>query len=66
MPQLIEVPGAGVIEFPDGMDDAAITAAIENEIIPQVAKENDTGFWGAMKGGGYSSLASVNRAGQAV
>ena len=66
MPQLIEVPGAGVIEFPDGMDDAAITAAIENEIIPQVAKENYTGFWGAMKGGGYSSLASVNRAGQAV
>jgi hypothetical protein len=28
MPQQIEVPGFGVVEFPDGMNDAQITAAI--------------------------------------
>lgn len=29
MPQRIEVPGMGIVEFPDGMDDAAISAAIQ-------------------------------------
>lgn len=27
MPQQVEIPGQGVVEFPDGMDDAAITEA---------------------------------------
>ncbi len=31
MPQLIEVPGVGAVEFPDGMDDAAIVRAIERD-----------------------------------
>lgn len=30
MPQIIDVPGQGQIEFPDSMDDAAISAAIRN------------------------------------
>lgn len=32
MPQLIEVPGMGVVEFPDGMGDAEISAAIRRSI----------------------------------
>ena len=30
MPQIIEVPRVGQVEFPDGMDDAAITKAVKN------------------------------------
>lgn len=30
----VEVPGQGVVEFPDGMDDAAIAAAIKKTIVP--------------------------------
>jgi hypothetical protein len=33
MPQLIEVPGHGVVEFPDGMDDAAIAKAIKKNLL---------------------------------
>lgn len=33
MAQLVEVPGQGVIEFPDNMSDAQITEAIENNIL---------------------------------
>lgn len=29
MPQQIDVPGVGIVEFPDGMDDAAIASAIQ-------------------------------------
>jgi hypothetical protein len=32
MPQQIDVPGMGIIEFPDGMDDAAITSAIQKNM----------------------------------
>lgn len=36
MPQLIEVPGHGVVEFPDGMSDGDITKAIQaNMVKPQ-------------------------------
>jgi hypothetical protein len=31
MPQLIDIPGKGVVEFPDGMSDAAITQAIRRD-----------------------------------
>lgn len=34
MPQRIDVPGMGVVEFPDGMDDAQITAAIQQNMGP--------------------------------
>lgn len=37
MPQVIEVPGMGQIEFPDGMSDAEITAAIQRSIEPPAA-----------------------------
>ena len=34
MPQLIEVPGMGQVEFPDGMSDAQITSAIQKNMQP--------------------------------
>jgi len=34
MPQKIDVPGMGIVEFPDGMDDNAITAAIQKNMQP--------------------------------
>jgi hypothetical protein len=38
MPQQIDVPGMGVVEFPDGMDDDAITAAIQKNLQPATAE----------------------------
>ncbi len=38
MPQRIEVPGMGIVEFPDGMDDNAIAAAIQQNM-PKVTPE---------------------------
>jgi hypothetical protein len=35
MPQHIEVPGYGVVEFPDGMSDDQISAAIQENMSPQ-------------------------------
>jgi hypothetical protein len=32
MPQQIDVPGMGIVEFPDGMNDAQITAAIQKNM----------------------------------
>lgn len=37
MPQQINVPGMGVVEFPDGMNDADITAAIQKNLPKQEA-----------------------------
>jgi hypothetical protein len=50
MPQQIEVPGMGVVEFPDGMSDDAIAAALKQSMPPQpnvmqdVAKSAGSGF----------------------
>lgn len=37
MPQIIEVPGHGQVEFPDGMSDADIAAAIQKTLVPAPA-----------------------------
>lgn len=37
MPQQVEVPGVGLLEFPDGMSDAEMSAAIQRNF-PQLAK----------------------------
>jgi hypothetical protein len=37
MPQQIDVPGVGIVEFPDGMNDAEITAAIQRNLPKQDA-----------------------------
>lgn len=41
MPQIIEVPGMGQVEFPDGMSDADIAAAIKRSM-PQPAQSEPT------------------------
>lgn len=43
MPQRIDVPGMGIVEFPDGMDDEAIAAAIKQNAAPSVADEVGAG-----------------------
>ena len=49
MPQRIEVPGMGVVEFPDGMSDADITAAIEKSM-PSQSYESGKRAPGALQG----------------
>lgn len=39
MPQLIEVPGQGVVEFPDGMSDGQIAAAIKRNLQPGIGED---------------------------
>jgi hypothetical protein len=44
MPQQIDVPGMGIVEFPDGMSDADITAAIQKNMPKQEAGSSVGGF----------------------
>lgn len=46
MPQQIEVPGMGVVEFPDGMNDDQIAAAIKQNMPQQGAMDKLTGTGG--------------------
>jgi len=43
MPQQIEVPGMGVVEFPDGMSDADISAAIQKNVPKEQPGSTATG-----------------------
>lgn len=43
MPQQIDVPGMGIVEFPDGMNDAEITAAIHKNLPKQEPSGSVTG-----------------------
>jgi hypothetical protein len=43
MPQRIEVPGMGVVEFPDGMNDADISAAIRRSMPQQMPQPDAPG-----------------------
>jgi hypothetical protein len=47
MPQRIDVPGMGIVEFPDGMNDAQIASAIQRSM-PQQAPKPEEGFGQAM------------------
>ncbi len=54
MPQRIDVPGMGIVEFPDGMNDDAIAAAIKSNMGAQPSKTEDiakSGGIGVVKGG---------------
>lgn len=42
MPQTIDVPEVGLVEFPDSMDDQAIVGAIKSKILPQIRAEKFT------------------------
>src|SRR5882762_4592656 len=39
MGQLVDIPGVGHVEFPDGMSDFDITKAIRTQIMPRYAQE---------------------------
>ena len=39
MPQIIDVPGSGLVEFPDGMTDKDITAAIRTMTMPPAMRQ---------------------------
>lgn len=52
MPQRIEVPGMGVVEFPDGMSDDQIASAIKANMQPQQPRE----LGGLVPAGGASML----------
>ena len=41
MAKSVNIPDVGTVNFPDGMDDDAITRAIENEIIPHARSQAD-------------------------
>src|ERR1700745_1076738 len=63
MPQHIEVPGLGIVEFPDGMTDAQIETAIKANV-PRGA----TGDFGPDKNTNleYGALKGVSRAGRTI
>jgi hypothetical protein len=46
MPQRIEVPGMGIVEFPDGMNDEAIAAAIKQNMPQRSVMDKLTGIGG--------------------
>src|SRR5262245_4133836 len=57
MPQTIDIPGMGLVEFPDGMSDDQITTAIKANMpdAPKPATAADRAQ--AVSAGGYSSVA---------
>src|SRR5688572_27230356 len=64
MPQTIEVPGFGDVEFPDGMSDAEITAAIQKNMVPAAAPQPAPSMGGAfnpiaMRFGGMARSAAA-------
>ena len=54
MPQRIDVPGVGLVEFPDGMSDEQITAAIQKNLPKEVPTKLEE-----VKGGPLGEAARV-------
>lgn len=74
MPQQIEVPGTGIVEFPDGMSDDAIASAIKSHMAtaePQRSKTMDfiksiprgalSGLSGALSAGGQAEQLQMGQ-----
>lgn len=64
MPQRIEVPGQGIVEFPDGMSDADIAKAIQSSMAPSApSQQGQSGGIGQMLGdlaaGGIRGAGSI-------
>jgi hypothetical protein len=55
MPQIIEVPGYGEVEFPDGMPDDQIAAAIRANMAPSLRRFNLPLLPAAPLGGGEAA-----------
>jgi hypothetical protein len=63
MPQLIEVPGHGEVEFPDDMDDDAIASSLKGIVTqPDQPGVGDdlANVWNAVKRGAYTAWESAN------
>ena len=65
--QPVEIPGVGVVHFPDNMSDAQIGRVIEDQIIPQhqaAQKEHEkkTGFIPAVKSGWHEAKGAAEQA----
>jgi hypothetical protein len=63
MPQIIDVPGQGQIEFPDSMDDAAIVSAIKGMSQPQQAQPQSDWKQQVRQGLGNVAAGAVRGAG---
>lgn len=55
MPQRIEVPGMGVVEFPDGMSDDQISAAIKASLKPKEPEYDPSAGQGSLKFGPFDT-----------
>lgn len=62
MPQVIEVPGYGQVEFPDEMNDEQISAAIQKTMIPPSIPADETPEWA----GKYPTAYGVYGAGKEI
>lgn len=57
MPQYVEVPGHGVVEFPDGMNDDQIASAIKANMQPQEAPQQEESLFDSIKQGAGNLVA---------
>lgn len=64
MPQQIDVPGMGIVEFPDGMSDDQISAAIKSSLSASQPKQNPNAIgnpWDETKRAFSENLDAVKR-----
>ena len=66
----INVPGVGVVNFPDTMSQEQIIRAIETEILPNAPRQEvakpETGFLAGIKSGARSLLGDIGAIGVAT
>lgn len=61
MAQQIDIPGVGIVEFPDGMSDSDIASAIKNNIMPKAPTDNPLKQFGRSAAGlADTAINSVN------
>jgi hypothetical protein len=61
MSQRIDVPGMGIVEFPDGMTDAAMSAAIKKALVQQQPQQTGAQLQAANTGPGEAFLAAAGK-----
>lgn len=61
MSQRIDVPGMGIVEFPDGMSDAAMSAAIKKAMAQQQPQQTGAQLQAANTGPGEAFLAAAGK-----
>src|SRR5690606_12258355 len=61
MPQIIDVPGLGQVEFPDGMTDDQIAAAIQKQVPPKVDPTEGMSTLDRLRAGFGRALSELDR-----